>query len=117
MSKSRYFEEVALEAPKATQPAIPEFPEVEAFRDAIDEFRKEVNHIKKGTSKNVKGAIQFPKDICIPQVVLDRFYTRPSEATLREFLEICQQDLGQRAAKAIAEEFGKVYPKAKEMVK
>ena len=117
MSKSKYFNEVEFESPKPTTPPVPEFPPAEAFRPAIDKFRKEVDMIKRGTSDHVKGAIQFPKDICIPQVVLDRFYTKPNERTLRDFLESCKQDLGIRAATAIAGWFGEVYPKAKEMVK
>jgi hypothetical protein len=114
---SKYFKQVDLFPPAPPAPEIPDFPPAEAFRGAIEKFREEVSKITRGTSDHVKGAIHFPKGICIPQVVLDRFYSAPSEKTLREFLEACQQDFGTRAAKAIAGWFGEVFPKAKEMVK
>lgn len=114
---SKYFEklEFAQEFPKPKP--VEQFPEAEKFRKAIDLYREEVDRIQKGTSKNVPRAIQFPKGICLPSVVLDRFYSAPSEQYLRDFLEVCKQDFGLKAATAIAEWFGEIYPKAKEMVK
>jgi hypothetical protein len=117
VSKNKYFQEVEFTPAAPPHPSKPPFPDVEAFRQAIDKFRAEVMKIKMGTSDYVKGAIQFPKDICIPATVLDRFYSKPCEETLRAFLESCQQDFGIRAARAIAEWFSEIYPKAKEMVK
>jgi len=114
---SKYFKEVTLDLPAPVQPQKLVFPEIEAFRPAIDKFRAEIGKIQMGTSDYVIGAIQFPKGICIPATVLDRFYSKPCEETLKSFLEACQQDFGIRAAKAIAEWFSEFYPKTKEMVK
>ena len=115
---NRYFEEVDLSPNSSIRKApVEQFPAAEEFREAIDLFHKEVESMKMGNSDLVVGAIQFPKDICIPSVVLDRFYAKPNQENLRTFIESCQQDLGGRAAKQIAIWFGDVYPKAKEMVK
>lgn len=114
---SKYFKPIDFDPPASPETERVPFPEAEAFRAAIEKYREEIERIQRGTSNLVPKAVQFPKGICIPSVVLDRFYSVPSERTLKDFLDSCAQDFGARMATTVAEWFSETYPPAANMVK
>ncbi len=86
------FETRDLQSPSEAAPA-EVFPDREKFEELAKEIRGDLVDIQNGVSDLTPYPITFPKDNCLPLVLLDRFLQRPSRKALKMFNQISLQDL------------------------
>ena len=90
---------------------VPDFPDYETFKPAIDKIQQEMIRVENGTSQLRKGAMMFPKGINPADSTLKLFEKDCSDVVIQRFLDVTQQDYGQRVNDYFIDCLREVHPK------